>query len=69
MPKMNIVKRKQINAPVEKVFQTLNRMSTWQSWSPWIISDPDATVDVAADDKSYSWTGNRTGEGHMEIRG
>jgi len=67
MPKMNIVKRKQINAPVEKVFQTLNRMSTWQSWSPWIISDPDATVDVAADDKSYSWTGNRTGEGHMEI--
>ena len=67
MPKMNIVKRKLINAPVEKVYKTLNHMSTWRTWSPWLIMDPDTKVDVATDDKSYSWSGKRMGEGHMEI--
>lgn len=30
MPKMNIVKRERINAPIEKVYETLTHMSTWQ---------------------------------------
>ncbi|MGK0317049.1 MAG: putative transcriptional regulator YdeE/uncharacterized protein YndB with AHSA1/START domain [Saprospiraceae bacterium] len=67
MPKINIIKRKLINAPVEKVYETLSHMSTWQTWSPWLIMDPDTKVDVSTDDKSYSWSGKRTGEGHMEI--
>lgn len=67
MPQINIIKRKQINAPLDKVYQTINRMSTWKRWSPWLIMDPDAKVDVSTDDKSYSWSGKRTGEGHMKI--
>lgn len=67
MPKMNIVKRKQINAPVEKVFETLNHMSNWQTWSPWLIMDPDTKVEVSENEKSYSWAGKRTGEGSMQI--
>lgn len=67
MPKMNIVKRKLINAPIDKVYDTLNHMSTWQTWSPWLIMDTDTKVEVAADEKSYSWVGKRTGEGHMKI--
>ena len=31
--------------------------------------DPDATVDVAEGGKSYSWKGDLTGEGQMEILG
>lgn len=67
MPKMQILRTKQINAPVSKVFDILNDMSTWSKWSPWLIMDPDAKVDVAEDHKSYSWEGNRVGSGHMEI--
>jgi len=29
--------------------------------------DPDTEVDVSYDEKSYSWSGKRTGKGHMEI--
>lgn len=67
MPKMHIVKTKQIDAPLSKVFSTLNDMSSWSKWSPWLITDPEATVEVAADNKSYSWEGNRVGSGHMSI--
>jgi predicted transcriptional regulator YdeE len=66
MPQINIIKRKQINAPLDKVYQTINRMSTWKRWSPWLIMDPDAKVDVSTDDKSYSWSGKSTGEGWMK---
>ena len=64
---MNIVKRKVISASVEKVYECLSHLSTWQKWSPWLIMDPETKVDVSEDDKSYSWSGKRTGEGHMEI--
>ncbi len=67
MPKMQIVKTKQINAPVSKVFSILSDMSSWSKWSPWLIMDPEATVDVADDNKSYSWEGKRVGAGHMSI--
>jgi predicted transcriptional regulator YdeE/uncharacterized protein YndB with AHSA1/START domain len=67
MPKMKIVKTKQINAPVSKVYDVLADMSSWSKWSPWLIMDPDATVDVAEDNKSYSWEGKRVGSGHMAI--
>ena len=65
---MQIVKKKQIDAPVSKVFSILNDMSSWSKWSPWLIMDPDAKVDVAEDNKSYSWEGNRVGSGHMSIK-
>jgi len=67
MPKMKIAKTKQINAPISKVFAILNDMSSWSKWSPWLIMDPDAKVEVAADNKSYSWDGDRVGSGHMKI--
>lgn len=62
---MNLVKRITIDAPIEKVFSTLNDMKTWEHWSPWLITDPQTAV--IASDKEYSWEGNRVGSGHMEI--
>ncbi|MFT4536256.1 MAG: hypothetical protein ACJA1A_002010 [Saprospiraceae bacterium] len=67
MPIMKIVKRKTIDAPVEKVYDTLIHISTWRIWSPWLIMDPDTKVDVSTNDKSYAWSGKRTGQGKMKI--
>ena len=67
MPKMQIVKKKHINAPVSKVYDIVSDMSSWSKWSPWLIMDPEAVVDVAEDNQSYSWEGKRVGSGHMAI--
>lgn len=67
MPKMQIVKTKHIDAPLTKVYSILADMSSWSKWSPWLITDPDAKVEVADDKKSYSWEGKRVGSGHMAI--
>jgi len=67
MPKMNIVRRQHIDASIDKVYQSLCSMKTWQDWSPWLISDPKAKVNVAADDQSYEWEGPRVGSGNMKI--
>jgi len=67
MPKMHISRSQVINAPVTKVHQILSDMSQWQAWSPWLISEPEAKVNVRADNKYYTWKGSRVGEGQMEV--
>lgn len=67
MPKTHISRSQQINAPVEKVFNTINNFSQWQPWSPWLISEPEATVKVDPDNKYYEWEGKRVGSGNMRI--
>ena len=56
-----------INAPVDKIYQSLTDFNEWSSWSPWLIMDPDAKVTVAEDRKSYEWEGGRVGSGNMSI--
>ena len=67
MPKFAVTRSILINAPIEKVFNTLNDFSTWKEWSPWLISDPEAKVNIADDKKSYDWEGPRSGSGDMKI--
>ncbi|MDB0037950.1 SRPBCC family protein [bacterium] len=67
MPKISLTRTILIDAPVEKVFNTLNDFSTWTVWSPWLIMDPEAKVTVAGDKKSYEWEGPRSGAGNMAI--
>lgn len=67
MPKMHIEKSIVINKPVDQVFKILNDFTKWSSWSPWLIQDPKAKVDVAEDTKYYSWEGPRVGSGNMKI--
>ena len=64
---MHISKSTVINAPVDKVYNTLNNFNYWTSWSPWLIQDPEAKVEVAGDAKSYSWEGNTIGSGNMKV--
>lgn len=60
-----------IEAPQEEVFNTVNDLKTWESWSPWKEMDP--AMKVTMGDPSvgsgafYSWKGDVSGEGRMEI--
>lgn len=67
MPKMHISKSVMIDAPAEKILPAINDFDHWGKWSPWLIMEPEATVKVAEDKKSYSWQGKRVGEGKMSI--
>lgn len=67
MPKMSIQRSVQVNAPVDKVFNTLNDFNSWTAWSPWLIMDPNAKVTIIEDAKYYEWEGERVGSGNMSI--
>lgn len=67
MPQMNISRSIVIDAPVNKVFPLINDFNHWKAWSPWLIMEPEATVKVAEDAKSYEWEGNRVGSGNMAV--
>jgi len=67
MPKIHVEKSVRINAPAEKVFSAITDFHHWPSWSPWLIAEPEAKVDIAADGKYYSWDGKRVGAGEMTI--
>ncbi len=67
MAKLHISKSILINAPADKVFGVISDFNHWTAWSPWLIQEPEATVKVASDAKSYSWEGDRIGSGNMRI--
>ncbi len=67
MPKLDVKKSIQINAPKEKIFKTLNDFNHWTKWSPWLIMDPNAKVAVSDDGKYYEWEGERVGSGNMNV--
>ncbi|MEQ8702510.1 MAG: SRPBCC family protein [Phaeodactylibacter sp.] len=60
-----------IKAPQEMVFGTVNDLNTWESWSPWKEMDPAMQVTMGkpsvGEGAHYSWTGEQSGEGRMEI--
>lgn len=67
MPKFNVKKRITIDAPVEKVFNTIKDFHHWPAWSPWLISEPEAKVTINEDGKYYEWLGDRVGSGNMTV--
>lgn len=60
-----------IEAPLELVFNTVNDLSTWESWSPWKEMDPEMKVTLGettvGEGASYTWTGEESGSGKMTI--
>jgi predicted transcriptional regulator YdeE/uncharacterized protein YndB with AHSA1/START domain len=67
MPKMHVERSVLINAPIEKVFKTVSDFHTWTTWSPWLVAEPDAKVNVREDGKHYAWEGDVVGAGEMTI--
>ena len=67
MPKINLTRSITINRPADQIFSKLNDFNAWPAWSPWLMMEPEATVDVAEDAKYYSWEGKRVGSGNMKV--
>ncbi|MDC0325642.1 SRPBCC family protein [bacterium] len=67
MPKFSIQKAIQINVSVEEAFESVWDFRQWNSWSPWIIAEPDCELSYADDGKSYTWDGKIIGSGQMEV--
>ncbi len=69
--KVDVSRELVINAPVEKVFGTVNELKTWEHWSPW--RQKDSTLKVTYGEKtsgegaSYSWTSENSGSGKYTI--
>jgi len=67
MPKMHINKSIEIGTTKENVYKTISDFHNWREWSPWMIMEPKATVQVDDSGKSYSWEGVKVGAGEMII--
>ncbi len=64
---MHVERKVTINTPVDKVYSVISDFNHWTAWSPWLIMEPEATVNVANDAKYYDWEGKRVGSGNMKI--
>ncbi len=67
MPAIKVTRSININASPEKVFNTLNDFNHWRAWSPWLIQEPDAKVNVREDSKFQEWDGKNIGSGNITI--
>lgn len=61
-----------IDAPQSLVFNTVNDLSTWDSWSPWVEMDPTSVTTLGdpfiGTGGYYTWSGEEIGTGKMEIK-
>lgn len=58
-----------VNAPVDRVYQTVCDFKTWPEWSPWLLHEPDAKLEYSEayqhTDGYYSWDGQMVGAGRL----
>lgn len=67
MPKLNLVRSILIPASLVDVYDKISDLNHWTSWSPWLILEKGVKVEVKKEGKFYSWEGDLTGAGVMEI--
>lgn len=65
----------EIEVPVESAFAAVLDFKTWPHWSPWLLHEPEASLDFSenwqAEGGYYSWDGKVVGAGkvtHIEIQ-
>jgi len=71
MPTIHVSRSIMIDAPKEKIRQTLMDFRQWSTWSPWLVMEPDANV-AYSDNQSevgagFSWEGELVGSGQMKL--
>lgn len=67
-----IVRSATIDAPAKIVFNQVNNLRSWKSWSPWAKLDPNMKASYKGKSAGvgavHTWSGNdEVGEGHMKI--
>ena len=68
MPKMKVIKSIYIDSAPEKIYPIINDLNNWQEWSPWVIPEPRAQLNVASDGKFHEWDGDIMGAGIFLIK-
>lgn len=71
MPAYRVVRSIPIAKKPEEINEFLADFTSWPSWSPWLIMEPECKVvfegEKGAVGSSYHWTGNMVGEGKMTL--
>lgn len=71
MPAFKVVRSIIINLSIDKVKASLIDFQQWPVWSPWLIMEPETTINYSAQQSqvgaSYNWDGELTGAGEMEL--
>lgn len=67
MPKIHVERSVVINENIDKIFGVVSDFHTWTVWSPWLITEKEAKVDVREDGKYYEWSGKVVGSGNMSV--
>ena len=68
-----VERTKEVNAPIDVVFEQVSKFNNWDTWSPWKEKDPSATYTLDGEDgmvgTKYAWSGDEeiTGEGSMTL--
>ena len=68
MPKMKVIKSIYIDSAPEKIYPIISDLNNWQEWSPWVIAEPRAQLNVASDGKFHEWDGDIIGTGNLKIQ-
>lgn len=72
MPKYQVRKSIDINAPVDTVRESLLDLTQWPSWSPWLCAEPDCTVSfhgtAGEPGHGQDWDGEVIGAGQMRLK-
>ena len=69
MSKMYIKKSLLIQKEAKFIFNYLNDFHNWPQWSPWLIADPNTSLNIETDGKYYNWEGDVTGSGDVRVLG
>lgn len=72
MPKSaSVSKTMDMDAPRNVVFNIVNELTTWDSWSPWLEEDPDIVThmgDISSGiGANYSWESPKMGDGKLSF--
>ena len=54
MPSINVSRTIKIQSSATHIMSILSDFSQWRIWSPWLITEPEATLSIADDGRSYS---------------
>ena len=67
MPKMRVDESIVIQEKPSKIYSILSDYHHWQTWSPWLLAEPEAKVTIADSGDFYQWEGQIIGSGQMQI--
>ena len=67
MPKINVSQSIIIKEKPKKIYAIISDFGQWQTWSPWLLAEPECNINTSKNGTLYHWQGKIVGEGKMRI--